>query len=587
MFLLIPIATIAYLIGGYFVILTPGNLYNAIVSENWVMFRVDLTNFVIIASIVILVKVIRGILRESAANCLRVRLTGLLHRRYFGTALYQPPYNPPPYYRIVAEEIVDNPDQRIVADVREFSISFFDILAGGRAQGSDSGGLLESAMSILFYSQRTLARTGWYGVAVAYLWSLIVSLVAIFVINRTSPAVFRQEQLEANFRYAHADLRRHAEEVAFLRGASFELGKLTKCLNRVISNTWVVIVRHIFLNFVQYGFQYYVSIVMYLTLALAIQGNMFEGGGYTFSSEMTPGEKAQWISQTGGIFLQLLFSFTMLIQLGTSLSVFVSNSERVMALLNALESANDDEALDTNTSDTEPLIASENGSSNSRLYWADDDGIRVVNLVLQLSDVTTIGPVSFSITKGEWVLIESPTGSGKTSILRALRGLWKASSGSVNMPSDENAVAFAPQVPYISPGFHTLREVVRYPHTCSHSTTETELIVSALDMVGWRRSAIENIDTREQWSSQLSPGELQLLAAARILVTKPAYAFLDEPTSALDVESEARVFQAFKQAGMTGITVGHSAALRSFHGRVISLEAVRSEETMRKSDMKL
>lgn len=560
------------MIGGYYLILAPGNLYNALVSEDWGMFRTGLTRYTLCATGVLVIKVIRGLLRESSTNYMRKRLTANLHDLYFGSSDLEMGYGASPYYKVAIEKKIDNPDQRIVADAREFSSSFFGIMAGGSSMGPESGGLFESSASVVFYSYKTLLRTGWYGVLVAYLWSLLVALLSVLVINRTSPVVFRQERLEADFRYSHTELRRHAEEVAFLRGAPFERRKVSESLNAAVSNMWVVIFRHVLLNFVQYGFAYYISVIMYLAIALAVHTNVFSGPGTMFSSDMTPGEKAQWVSQTGGIFIQLLYSFTMAIQLGTAISIFVTNTSRVSAIITELGKSSED-PHDVQNSDLQPLMPREYRPRPSAIDGDVSAGIAVDNLCLHLGDQTKVGPISFSMEKGEWLLIDGPSGSGKSSILRALRGLWVPSSGRMRIPTDENAVMFVPQIPYISSGMCTLRELVMYPQRCSRSSEETTRVVAALQAVGWMRGdPLRVLDMVEEWSARLSPGEAQLVAIARVLERRPAYAVLDEPTSSLDLDSEKRVLSALKEAGISALTVGHRQSLPVLHDKIVSIK---------------
>lgn len=562
------------MICGYYLILAPGNLYNALVSEDWKLFRDSIINYVRWATAVLVIKVTRGVLRESSANHLRKHLTTALHARYFGVVDEATAHGPSPYYRIAHEQRVDNPDQRLVSDVRDFSTSLFNILMGGSAQGDNSGGLIEASLSVTFYSLKVFERTSWYGVVVAYFWSTAVAVVSVYVINRTSPVLFRQEQLEADFRYGHAELRRHAEEVAFLRGAPFESRKHAEFLRKVVANTWAVILRHVFLNLVQYGFSYYVSIIMYLAIALAVRTSIFFNAGATFASGMTPGEKAQWVSQTGGIFIQLLYSFTMVIELSTAISTFITNSHRVATILDELQDQSSGiESLKSAGTDRVPLIKHQRPSTLDQVDCHVSAGISVDNLTFHLGAKTKVGPVSFTLKKGEWVLIDGPSGSGKSTILRALRGLWIPSSGTIKIPAQSKAVTFVPQVPYVPSGKHSLRELVMYPQECNGECEETERIVHALESVGWKRGDPRRVlDLREEWSSRLSPGECQLLAAARVLERKPMYAVMDEPTSSLDLESEKRVLGAIKAAGISALTVGHRQSLPALHDKIVSLQ---------------
>eukprot|EP00177_Eucheuma_denticulatum_P006324 GFKZ01011526.1.p1 GENE.GFKZ01011526.1~~GFKZ01011526.1.p1 ORF type:complete len:570 (+),score=45.33 GFKZ01011526.1:664-2373(+) len=557
--------------GSYYIILSPGNLYNAIVSEDWGLFRVGITSFAFWATLLITLKVIRGVLRESLANLIRRRLTTELHTRYFGKSGNEFGNIPPPFYRITTEQRIDNPDQRIVSDTNSFSVSLLNILAGGSVEGSNTGGLLEASASVVFYSLKVYQRTSWYGILVAYLWSMVVAIVSVFFINHTSPIMFRQEKLEADFRYGHAELRRHAEPVAFLRGAPFEQRKHQQLLSKVIENKWSVISRHVFLNLVQYGFSYYVSIIMYVTIALAVRTQIFSGPEAKFSSEMTAGEKARWISQTGGIFIQLLYSFTMAVELGTAISDFVTNLNRVWSMLEELKIERHCENFCQET-EAAPLL--HNGKNRTQqLECNTSEVVSVDKLTIRLDSKTNIGPVSFSLRKGEWLLLDGPSGSGKSTVLRTLRGLLSPTSGEIQVPTTPGAVMFLPQVPYIPSGMFSLRQLLMYPQKCEETLDETERVVLALEAVGWKRGSPRDIlDSREGWSERLSPGESQLLCAARVLVQEPVFVIMDEPTSALDPESERKVLSSIRTSGVSALIVGHRQHLSEFHTKSISME---------------
>lgn len=546
------------MVGGYFLILAPGNLYNALVTEDWPMFRSVMIRFALIATAVLVLKILRGVLRECSSNLLRNRLTLQLHELYLGNDDFEDDFQShrTTYYNLKSERLVDNPDQRLVADTREFSSSLFDILGGGGAQGPDTGGILEALFSVVFYSRATFVRTGWFGIVAAYVWSFLVAILSFFVINRTSPVLFTQERLEGDFRYAHAHVRRHVEQIAFWQGALFERMYVNMKLQRVVSNTWSVIIRHVWLNGLQYGFGYYISLVMYLTLMTAARAKVFnEGLGYPASS--SPGERAQWVAQTGGIFIQLLYSFTMIVQLGTALSVFVANIARLTALLDALSNR----FLPIHPEDSEPLIRKPGAHEFS------GDCIVVDELSVPLDDRKCTQPVSFTLRKSDNIVVTGPTGSGKTSVLRAMRRLRQPESGCVSLP---RGVIFAPQMPYMPFGRHSLRAVVVYPALVVGSQAELARVCRALQTVGLER-LLPLVDCHRSWGNVLSTGERQLIAACRVLVAEPDFVVMDEPTSALDVPSEKRVIHALRSAGISTLIVAHSHTILSLNRRVICI----------------
>jgi ABC-type uncharacterized transport system fused permease/ATPase subunit len=480
----------------------------------------------------------------------------------------------PPYFALAGGKVVDNPDQRVVGDVRDFSSALFEILAGR----DGSGGMLEAVGSIAWYTLKTADRTGWVGVVTAYGWSIAVATITVAVINATAPWVFRQEELEAKLRYGHVALRRCAEEIAFLRGGPAERANLDRALSSAVTNAWAVIQRHVYLNMVQYGFGYFVSLVMYAAIGLSVFSNVTASSSSSFSSEMTAGEKAKWISQTGGVFIQLLYSFTTIIQLGTATTTFVTNTARVAQLIDALHDHDERQQQELRNRagnhagivecDEEPLIAHRLVSKPSIAISADE--IVLKDLVVCVEQAATVGPVSISVAAGQWVLLDGPSGSGKTTILRTMRGLHLPTRGSINMPLEQ--VMFAPQRVYLAESA-TLRELVLYPNLPTNSSIETDNVVGALRRAGWRQRVSPAIldAAHVPWAAQVSPGEAQMIAAARLLAQRPRFAVLDEPTSALDAETERILLDSLREAGIGVLTAGHKDSIRRHHDLTFTL----------------
>lgn len=563
------------MIAGYFLILAPGHLYNAIVSEDWALFRKHIIRYFFIATGVLVLRLIRGVLRTSSANLLRHRLTSRLHTSYL-TNTDRTKYDAP-YYRFINSPFApDNPDQRIATDTRLFSMSLLDIIAG---PAPDMGGVIESVASLSFYSYTTFLRAGWYGLLVAYLWSGLVSFATIHAVNYTTPTVFLQERFEADLRFKHASLRRLAEPIALLRGSAHEHYTLTGLLRAAVQNTWSVIFRTTVLNFVQYGFGYYMSVIMYVSLAIAI--GTTGGSGIGYDSSWTPGKKAMWISQTGGVLMQLMYSFTMLVQLGSAMTELASHTHRVWELVDA----SDDDVIADVDSDSTPLMMEEdinasgairNGETNNGIIvekvtvWAGGQRQSVEDLeAVEGDNKRLLGPVSLKVGVGEWTLLQGPSGCGKTSIVRVLRGLWEPASGYVAVP---RGCYFSPQDAYIQGGVCSLRDVVCYPKLCDGTDMETKTVIAALQKVGWPGDVTAHgVDQEADWASRASPGEKQLLGIARVLVHKPAFVVLDEPTSSMDPRAEVRVMNELKTAGISGLTVAHSTSLQRFHDYVVDM----------------
>ncbi|MGE5858122.1 MAG: ATP-binding cassette domain-containing protein, partial [Solirubrobacterales bacterium] len=154
-------------------------------------------------------------------------------------------------------------------------------------------------------------------------------------------------------------------------------------------------------------------------------------------------------------------------------------------------------------------------------------------------------------------------GAGKSTLFRAIAGIWPFGRGEVRLPRD-GRVLFLPQKPYLPIG--TLREVVSYP--TPPAGLDDAALREALHAVGLPELA-GRLDESAHWALSLSPGEQQRIAFARALVQKPEWLFLDEATSALDEETESRLYALLRERlpGTTVVSVGHRSTLRAFHAR--------------------
>ncbi|MEM9534184.1 MAG: ATP-binding cassette domain-containing protein, partial [Cyanobacteria bacterium P01_E01_bin.45] len=161
------------------------------------------------------------------------------------------------------------------------------------------------------------------------------------------------------------------------------------------------------------------------------------------------------------------------------------------------------------------------------------------------------------------------SGCGKSSLMRAIAGLWNNGTGTIARPPRAETV-FLPQKPYMLLG--SLREQLTYPSPPSSYSDED--LRGALADVNLEElpDRFESFDAIEDWTDVLSLGEQQRLAFARILLSRPKYAILDESTSALDVTNERMLYELLKRKGITYISVGHRPSLLEFHPQVLQLE---------------
>jgi len=437
------------------------------------------------------------------------------------------------YYALGADKEIDNPDQRISEDINTFtgrSIHFLLIFLGSLMQLVAFSAVLWSISHVL--------------VGVLALYAFIGTVVALYVFG--NPLIhlnFWQLRLEADFRFSLMRLRENAESIAFYRGEAQERAHIDGKFAKVIRNYAKLIRKQRSLNLFQRTFS---------QLTLVLPGVILADG--VLSGQLEVGRAIQ----AAGAFTAVLGAVGVIVDNFESLSRFVAGIDRLQALSTLL--LPDPDAPQAAADSLPPRIAMRPGAHLA---------LEALTLYPPQSERVLIKELNLALQPGDALLITGDSGCGKSSLLRAIAGLWDRGSGTIQHPPLEQ-LFFLPQQPYLQSG--TLRSQLIYPSAQS-SLSDAELL-DILAQVHLPRLAerVGGLDAVHDWEKLLSVGEQQRLAFGRVLVHQPRIVILDEATSALDSANEAALYARLRASGTTLISIAHRAAVLRHHTHVLRLK---------------
>ncbi|MEM9509164.1 MAG: ATP-binding cassette domain-containing protein [Cyanobacteria bacterium P01_E01_bin.35] len=516
-FLLFLILVKTILLG--LVVLQGGELITGLAEKDWQRFSQSL--------IITLIAITVAVPTFSGTTYIQSRLS-LYWRDWTSSYLLAKYFRDRKFYQLSLHPDLDNPDRRIVEDVKNFtqeSLKFLVLLA-------------DSSLQVIIFS--------------LILWSIskpLMLFLIVYSIVGTSITVIvfgcklvsiniEQIEKEADFRYGLVRIEEHNEAIALYNGQEMELDILQSRFTKAFNNFKHLIRWQLNLSFFQNGYQYLTLIIPALFLSPGILSGALEVGT---------------IAQASSSFRSVLAALALIITQFQQLSSLVAAVTRVVALEEYL-------TVEKNLNDqSQPTI-----DTDEKLYF------EIQHLTLQTPNYqnTLIKDLTITIEPHTNLLIIGASGVGKSSLLRAIAGLWDSGTGFIAKPQAKQ-LFFLPQTPYTTEG--TLREQILYPRK---SNISDKTLLQVLQQVNLSHiSKRFNLDTLKNWSTILSLGEQQRLAFARLLLAKPQYAILDEATSALDNANEKLLYQQLKQHDITTISIGHRYSLLQYHDLILQLNS--------------
>ncbi len=462
--------------------------------------------------------VIYGYVQDKLGLYWREWLTKNFLERYFQNRSY---------YDINNSDKIDNPDQRISEDIRSFTRSSLIYLLL----------ILNNAIDLVAFTGILWSISHQLSIIVL-IYAVLGSIITILFGRRLIGLNFNQLRREADFRYGLVHVRDNAEAIAFYRGEEQESQQVRRRFSEVLQNFNLLIGWQRNLGFFTTGYNYFVVILPSLVVA-----PIYFAGNIDFGA----------ISQAGIAFSQVLGALSIIVTQFESLSLFIAGIDRLSSFAEVLEPQNRTSEVTTAIDTVE----------DSRL------ALEHVTVLTPNGERTLVKDLSVALESGGGLVIVGHSGVGKSSVLRAIAGLWNAGTGKITRPQPEQML-FLPQRPYMILG--TLRDQLLYPRIGS-KTSESDL-QKALALVNLESlpERVGGFDVELDWADVLSLGEQQRLAVARLLLTQPPFAILDEATSALDLKNEQLVYEQIQSTASSFISVGHRPSLLKYHQQVLELK---------------
>jgi len=437
-----------------------------------------------------------------------------------------------------------NPEYRIAEDLRLATESPVEFVVGIVSAGLSAATFIVVLWTIggsltIPISGRTVTIPAFL-VLGAVVYAVIASGSMVLIARRFVPVAEAKNQAEAEYRYLLTRVRENGESIALIRGEPEERAGVDRALENVLRRWKDVCFQTMRTTIVYQG-----SGILAPVVPVILSAPKFLDGS------MSLGE----VMQASSAFVIVQQAFSWLVDNYPKFADWTASARRVASLIVSLDH------LDRAEQSGVGLI--EHGK-------CDGVAMRLTDLSVTLDDGTVVvNEAEVCIPPGEKVLVVGESGTGKSSLVRAIASLWPWGGGKLEIQSDAK-LFMLPQRPYIPLG--TLRRAVTYPD--SVDALPDEEVKRAIERVGLDHLT-DRLDEEGAWDQTLSGGEKQRVAFARLLVHKPDIVVMDEATSALDPPSQEEMMKLLDDElpNTTLISVGHRPELEAFHERKLVLEA--------------
>jgi putative ATP-binding cassette transporter len=424
---------------------------------------------------------------------------------------------------------IDNPDQRLSEDIRNYIEQVLALsvgLLGAVAKLVSFVAILwtlSNLVPLMLFGQNW-AIPG-YLVWAALIYAVVGTIVTHWLGRPLIALDYEQERREADFRFGLVRLRENAEAVAMMRGEPAERTSLLARFNAIAANWYRLMLRQKIVSLFTMTYRHYSLYFPYLVMA-----PLYFGGGMQLGALM----------QAGQAFNEVRSALSYLVESYFKLAEFAATVQRLSGFIAA-------------TGDARNAPIPGEGSDKPH----EQTGVDVAGLMVRSPEGRLIAALDkLHLKPGAGLLVTGVSGAGKTSLMRAIAGIWPYRDGDLRVTAARPLAL--PQRAYLPLG--SLRQVLAFP-LAPDSYPDGTLRAALVDIeLG---DLAPQLDDAVDWTRRLSEGEKQRLSIARALLLKPDLLLLDEATSAIDVEGEAALHRLIRERLPAAIiiAVSHRASL--------------------------
>ena len=376
-------------------------------------------------------------------------------------------------------------------------------------------------------------------VVAAFVYAVLASGSMVMIARGFVKVSENKNQAEADYRYVLTRLRENGESIALLGGEAEERAGLDTAFRTARHRWYALMMQYVRTTMVSQSSSGIAPIIPILLCAPKyVAGNM------------SLGEVMQAVSA----FMMVQGAFGWLVENYPRFADWTASASRLASLLVSLDR----------------LERAEREPTNGRIVRTQTEGgaLRLRDVSVTLDDGSAVvNEADIEIGRGEKVLVVGESGTGKSTLVRAIAGLWPWGSGEILVNFE--GLFFMPQKPYVPLG--TLRRAAAYP--LSPDDVDDAELRKTLEDVGLGQ-LLDRLDEETTWEHVLSGGEKQRLGFARVLIQHPATIVMDEATAALDPSAQEQLMRLVLERlpDATVISVGHRPELEAFHTRKLVLE---------------